>query len=286
MPAPIALLFAALSLQAALDVRTAGTPAIGIALGVVDHGHTKIYVAGRDGNGRPVDEHTLFEIGSVTKTFTATTLAVMNDRGEVSLRDPISKYLPAGTRAPSRNGKEITLLDLAEQRSGLPRLPSNMNDVAGDNPYKDYTDADMYAFLNGYALERDPGAKYEYSNYGIGLLGQLLANRAATTYPQLLRDAVLDPLGMGQTQLVMSAAPSPALLAAGHDLAGNRIVNWQFQSLGPAGALASSLDDMLKYLRCNMGHGPLAKECVFAQQPRAEGEPRHRNRTGLEYQLE
>lgn len=275
MPALIAPLFAVLSLQAALDVRTAGAPAIGIALGIVDHGHTKMYVAGRDGNGRPVDEHTLFEIGSVTKTFTATTLAVMNERGEVSLGDPISKYLPAGTRAPSRNGKEITLLDLAEQRSGLPRLPSNVDDIAGDNPYNDYTNADMYAFLNGYALERDPGAKYEYSNYGVGLLGQLLANRTGTTYPQLLRATVLEPLGMDQTQLVMSAAPTPALLAAGHDLSGNRIVTWQFQSLAPAGALASSLDDMLKYLRCNMGHGPLAQECVFAQQSRAEGEPRH-----------
>jgi serine-type D-Ala-D-Ala carboxypeptidase/endopeptidase len=276
----IAPLFAALSLQAALDARAAGAPAIGIAVGIVNHGQTNVYFAGSDGNGRPVDEHTLFEIGSVTKTFTATMLAVMNERGEVRLGDPISNYLPAGTRAPSRNGKPITLLDLAEQRSGLPRLPSNMDlDVAGDDPYddpyKDYTDADMYAFLNGYALERDPGAKYEYSNYGVGLLGQLLANRAATTYPQLLGATVLEPLGMDRTQLVMSAAPAPALLAVGHDLAGNRVATWQFQSLAPAGALASSLGDMLKYLRCNMGQGPLAKQCLFAQQPRAPGEPRH-----------
>src|SRR5579863_3922159 len=191
MLAFVAPLLAALSLQAALDARAAAAPGTGIAVGVIDHGVTRVYAAGSSGNGRAVDAHTLFEIGSVTKTFTATTFAAMVLRNQVLLSDPISKFLPAGVRAPSKGGRPITLLDLAEQRSGLPRLPSNMDDVAGDDPYADYTVADMYAFLSDFSLNREPGEKYEYSNYGIGLLGQLLANRAKLPYSTLVRDTVL-----------------------------------------------------------------------------------------------
>lgn len=283
MLALLAPLIAAISLQAALDARVAAAPGTGIAVGMIDHGTTKIYVAGSAGNGRAVDEHTLFEIGSVTKTFTATILAAMALRGQVRLDDPIAKYLPAGVRAPERDGKPITVLDTAEQHSGLPRLPNNMDDVAGDDPYADYTNADMYAFLNGYTLTRDPGAEYEYSNYAVGLLGQLLANRAKTTYPQLVRRLVLDPLGMNATQFVMTGAQDPSMLAAGHDLSGKTVTTWHFQSVAPAGAIASNVDDMLKYLRCNMGQGPLAQACLFAQQPRAQGPPR--NEIGLIWNL-
>ncbi len=266
---------AAISLQAALDARVAGAPGTGIVVGVIDRGVQKIYAVGSAGNGRAADEHTLFEIGSVTKTFTATALALMALRGEVRLDDPIAKYLPKGVRAPSNDGKPITLLNLAEQRSGLPRLPTNMADAAGSDPYADYTISDMYAFLNGYTLTRDPGASYEYSNYGIGLLGQLLANRAEATYPQLMRRAVFDPLGMSGSAFVMSGLADSALLAVGHDLSGTPVTTWHSQSIAPAGAIASNVNDMLKFLRCNMGQGPLAQACLFAQRPRAEGEPRH-----------
>jgi serine-type D-Ala-D-Ala carboxypeptidase/endopeptidase len=262
------------ALQAALDGRAAAA-GTGIALGIIDHGRTRIYVAGSDGNGRPVDEKTLFEIGSVTKTFTATALAAMAQAGQVRLDDPISKYLPAGAHAPSKDGQPITLQELAEQRSGLPRLPTNM-DPYGDDPYANYSLADMYAFLNQYTLTRDPGALYEYSNYGIGLLGQLLADRAGTSYPELIRRLVLDPLGMTDTTFALAPASDPAALAVGHDVNGAVVPVWHAQSIAPAGAILSNVDDMLKFLRCNMGVGPLAQTCLYAQQPRADGAPGYR----------
>jgi serine-type D-Ala-D-Ala carboxypeptidase/endopeptidase len=266
---------AAVSLQSALDRRVAGAPGTGIVVGFIDHGRRQIFAAGSAGNGSPADERTLFEIGSVTKTFTATTLATMVLAGRVHLNDPIAKYLPAGVRAPSKDGAPVTLLDLAEQRSGLPRLPTNMQDVSSDDPYASYTSADMYSFLNGYALTRDPGAAYEYSNYGVGLLGQLLAARAGTTYAQLVRRSVLDPLGMSDTTFAAAGSPDPAALAVGHDLAGRALPAWHFQAIMPAGGMLSSVDDMLRYLRCNMGKGPLAQACLFAQRPRAAGAPNH-----------
>ena len=269
-------LLAVISLQTALDARTSAAPGVGIAVGIIDHGAQRLYVSGSDGNGRPVDAHTLFEIGSVSKTFTATALAAMALRRQVALTDPIAKYLPKGVRAPNAGGRQISLLDLAEQRSGLPRLPTNMRGIAGDDPYADYSVADMYAFLNGYSLTRAPGSQYEYSNYAIGLLGQLLANRANTTYPRLLDAMVLQPLGMVDTKLVVTGAPNPDRLAVAHNAYGSAVPAWHFESVAPAGGVASSLSDMLKYLRCNLGQGPLAHACLFAQRPRAEGMPNHR----------
>jgi CubicO group peptidase (beta-lactamase class C family) len=162
-----------------------------------------------------LDAHTLFEIGSVTKTFTATILSTMVLDGTVKLNDPVSKYLPAYVHVPARNGKQITLLNLATQHSGLPRLPTNM-DPQGSDPYAHYSTRDLYVFLNMYKLARDPGQSFEYSNLGVALLGDALANREHMSYAQLLQARVLGPLGMTETATVLS--PSEQMrFAAGHD---------------------------------------------------------------------
>jgi len=127
---------------------------------------------------RTPDGDTVYEIGSVTKVFTSLLLADMVQKGEVKLDDPVSKFLPATVKVPERNGKKITLLDLATQSSGLPRMPENFHPKDPANPYADYTPARMYEFLSGYQLTRDPGEKYEYSNLGVGLLGHALSLRA------------------------------------------------------------------------------------------------------------
>jgi D-alanyl-D-alanine-carboxypeptidase/D-alanyl-D-alanine-endopeptidase len=257
----------AAAFQQALEQRVTEQPGVGIIVGIIDHGRTSIFTAGSSGTARPLDEHTLFEIGSVTKTFTATILAGMVLDGSVSLDDPVSKYVPKDVRVPSRDGKQITLLNLATQHSGLPRLPTNMQPANPNDPYADYSLADLYAFLDSYRLTRDPGAQFEYSNLGVGLLGDALANRAGESYAQLLHDRVLAPLHMDDTWL-QTTARQVADVAAGHNGDGTPVPEWNFQALAPAGAIRSSLADMLKYLRCNLGQGPLAKACLFAQQPR------------------
>src|ERR1017187_6337068 len=120
---------------------------------------------------RPVGNDTVFEIGSTTKVFTSPILADMVQRGEVSLDDPVAKYLPAGVKMPRRGGKQITLIDLATHTSGLPGMPSNFAPKDIDNPYADYTVSNLFQFLSIYELTRDIGSKFEYSNMGVGLLG-------------------------------------------------------------------------------------------------------------------
>ena len=169
---------------------------VGIVVGLVDEKGARVITYGnasQDGK-QALDGNSVFEIGSVTKVFTATLLAEMVERGEVSLNDPISKYLPRTVKTPTRDGKEITLFDLATQTSGLPRLPANFAPKDPQNPYADYSVDQMYAFLSGYSLTRGIGEKYEYSNFGVGLLGHILALRAGTDYETLVRKRICQPL--------------------------------------------------------------------------------------------
>ncbi|HEY4363921.1 MAG TPA: serine hydrolase [Bryobacteraceae bacterium] len=228
--------------------------AVGIVAGVIDadgrrviaHGH----LAAADPNkadSRPLDDDTVFEIGSVTKVFTALLLADMANRHEVSLEDAASKYLPAHVRMPEHNGKSITLLDLATHTSGLPRLPTNLKPKNPRNPYADYTVDNLYEFLSTYELPRDPGSEFEYSNLGGGLLGHILALRAGTDYETLIRTRITGPLNMPDTGIALSPSMQQRM-ATGHTAMLNPTPNWDLPTLAGAGALRSSANDMLTFL--------------------------------------
>ena len=239
----------------------AGSPR-GMVVGVIDPDGTRRVVAyGTSGvPGLALDGNTVFEIGSISKTFTNTILATMVLRGEVQLDDPIRKYLPSTVTVPSRNGRQITILDLATASSGLPRMPANFKPTNVRNPYADYSVQQMYDFLSGYSLPRDPGAQYEYSNLGMGLLGHLLALKAGKSYEALLTERVLKPLGMNDTRITLTPAMS-ARFAHGFDAAGNPQDAWDLPTLAGAGAIRSTVNDMLKYLAAQKDtvNGPLAR---------------------------
>jgi len=240
---------------------------------VLDDAGARFYARGarNAGGGDAVDADTVFEIGSITKVFTALLLQDMVDHGEVKLDDPISRYLPASVKAPSRDGKEITLLDLATQHSGLPRLPENLSPKDGANPYADYTVEQLYQFLSGYKLTRDIGAKYEYSNLGVGLLGHLLSLKAGTNYEALVVNRVCEPLGMRHTRMTLTPELK-ARLATGHNKLGLPVANWDIPTLAGAGALRSTAADMVKFLSLSMGKtaSPLAEAVAKCEEPRAD----------------
>lgn len=198
---------------------------------------------------------TVYEIGSITKVFTAVLLADMVERGEVALTDPVGKFLPEGVKVPERGGKQITLLDLVTHTSGLPRLPTNLQPKDVANPYADYTVADLYTFLNGYVLPRDIGAQAEYSNLGMGLLGHALALRAGKDYPALVRERILAPLGMKEE----------GTLAAGHDEKLRPAKHWDLPVLAGAGALRSTVNDMLLFAKAACGLKKSKLDGAFAR---------------------
>ena len=196
-----------------------------------------------------VDEHSVYEIGSITKAFTGVLLAQMALHGDVQLDDPIERYLP-DVAIPSR-GREITLRDLATHTSGLPRLPDNLTPADSSNPYADYTVEQLHAFLGSHTLRRLVGAEYEYSNLGMGLLGYILARRAGMSYEDLLRERILDPLGMTNTAIALTPDMT-AHLVRGHSN-GREVSNWDIPTLAGAGGLRSTAADMVTFVQANIG---------------------------------
>ena len=225
-----------------------------IAVAFIDENGTRFFSAGKmsaAADAKNTDENTVFEIGSITKVFTGILLAEAIKRGEVELDGPISKYLPNTVKTPTRNGKEITLLDLTTHTSGLPSLPTNFKPANNDNPYADYTVQQMYDFLSGYTLTRDIGATYSYSNLGVGLLGHILALRAGMSYEDLVRKRILDPLGMKDTTIVLSPAMR-ARTAQGFTADGDPTSLWDLPTFAGAGAIRSTAKDMAKFISANM----------------------------------
>jgi serine-type D-Ala-D-Ala carboxypeptidase/endopeptidase len=230
---------------------------IGIVVGVIDAKGRRVVSYGSlaAGDARPLNGDTVFEIGSITKVFTALLLGDMVRKNEVALSDPIAKYLPADVKVPERNGRTITLEDLATHTSGLPRMPSNFAPKDPSNPYADYGVDRLTQFLSSYTLTRDPGAQYEYSNLGGGLLGTALARRAGMSYEALVESRITGPLGMKSTRLT----PSPDMkgrMATGHNGQLAATSRWDFpaetSAVAGAGGLRSTVNDMLTFLAANL----------------------------------
>ena len=216
----------------------------GITIGVVVHGVRRVFSFG---TAKP---DSIFEIGSMTKTFTGLILSQMVEQEKVKFDEPVRELLPPGTVAKPA-GAEITLLDLATQHSGLPRMPDNFHPADKDNPYADYRAANLYEWVgkHGVAKEGTPG--FLYSNLGFGLLGQALADRAGMAYPELLKAEVTGPLGLKDT--VVSLSPEQmGRFIAGHDGDHKPAHAWDLVGLAGAGAIRSTGGDMLTYLEANL----------------------------------
>jgi D-alanyl-D-alanine-carboxypeptidase/D-alanyl-D-alanine-endopeptidase len=254
-----------------IAARNAPRAGQGIVVGVLGPDGQR-FVAGGSGAGAKVDRSTLFEIGSISKVFTALILADMVNKREVSLDDPAAKFLPPGHRMPERGGRAITLRDLATHRSGLPRMPDNIGLMTDpDGPFAGYDEAKLLAFLDHYQLTRDVGAQWEYSNLGVGLLGYLLGRAAGTDYETLLRRRVTGPLGMNDTMITLPPSHA-ARLAPPHDAYMQPARPWNVWVLTGAGGIRSSAADMLKFAAAVLDpKSPIAAAMRTALSARAPG---------------
>jgi serine-type D-Ala-D-Ala carboxypeptidase/endopeptidase len=250
---------------------------VGVAVGVLRGGQTWIMGSGTaDPAGpSPPAANTIFEIGSVTKVFTATLLAGMVEDGLLALDDSVQNYLPTGVELPVR-GRPITLADLATHTAGLPRLPHGFllpSVRHRRNPYAWFTVEDLYAGLPATRLRRAPGDRPRYSNLGYGLLGHVLALRAGRDYEQLVRERICRPLELEDTRVSVPAAAYERF-AQGHSRRGRPVPHWDLPVLAGAGALRSTVADLLAFLRLQLGEGqpPLVRAAALTHTPRS----RHR----------
>lgn len=225
----------------------------GLVCGVLDGEGSYIAGDGRiadEGSARP-DGSTVYQIGSLTKTFTGLLLAEADRAGGPRLGDPLRRHVP--WTVPSRDGAEITLLHLATHSSGLPSLPEGFEQRARfdpRNPYEGATPAHMARWLAETELASKPGTKFAYSNFGVALLGQALSPR----YDQMLR-SLTAPLGLRDTTLCLDPGQRERK-ASGFDESDHAIEDWTGEAFAAAGTMThSTVNDLLSYLRRQLEPG-------------------------------
>ena len=223
------------------------------------------------------DENTIFEIGSISKVFTGVLLADAIERGLVTADQPAGELLPEGITMPFSKKKperKITLTQLSTHISGLPRMPNNFGDVDPKNPAANYGAEDMFEFLSSHDLSRKPGIAEEYSNLGVGLLGVLISRKQKMDYPCLLNSRITKPLGMSDTATSI-AVDQKKRLAPPNDGGGNPASSWDFDAMAGAGAIRSTISDMLKFAKANLdppnSEVGKALALAFAQQRKPKG---------------
>lgn len=273
----IALAFAALTLspiaqEAPLSQGTAQILAdrldrdgqgIGLATAVVDSGKPVFASRGllNAGGRELVDENTLFEIGSISKIFTNLLLAQLVREGKIDLDAPAIQYLPEGVTLPQFEGRQITLFDLATHTAGLPSIPPELALADPANPYQFYSADLLYAFLAAYPLPRAPGEMHQYSNMGTSLIGEAVSHVAGRPYAGLVRERILEPLGMDDTMLVVPE-DKLARFASGH-ADGHGVPHWDFDVFAPAGGWRSSAADMAKFMAAASGQADTPLKPAF-----------------------
>ena len=285
--APIALAMAMASasaapmtdaqLQAIVDQRLVGdrTGAC-LAVAVVEPSHVaRSFRCADPADAARIDARTAFEIGSVTKTMTATLLADLIGQGKVSLDDPLGDYLPEGIGVPAYEGTPILLRHLVTHTSGLPALPSQL--AAGANPADPYAALDEDALLASLAdvrLAQAPGTRFEYSNFGAMLLSYAVTRRAGSDLDALLREKLFAPLGMDGAHL--GTPPAGVRAAVGHTPNGQPAPAWNFATnLAGVGGVRATLEDMVRYVEGNLGlrESTILPALDLAQRPVSEQPP-------------
>ncbi len=199
------------------------------------------------------NKDSIFEIGSLTKVFTSVLLSNFVNKGLLKTSDPVKSFFDFPLKQSSLNGKEITLENLANHTSGLPRIDMSMMNGNTDmnNPYKEYDEKMLDDYLqNKMKLDTVPGTKFSYSNLGGGLLGYILCHKANKSYEELLQQNIFIPLGMKSTTTDIALIKNR--LVKGHNASGDVTENWTFTDVtAGAGAIKSCASDMVNFMRAN-----------------------------------
>ncbi|MFW6348079.1 MAG: serine hydrolase, partial [Cyclonatronaceae bacterium] len=218
-----------------------------------------------------VSEHTLYEIGSITKTFTASLFAILMEQPAYADAFPQQSDTPVNEilaradidsefRLPDFEGDAITLKHLLTHHSGLPRLPQNMTPAAADDPYRDYTRADLTEAVSGLELSRAPGEEFAYSNLGFMILGYVSELLTGRDYDALVATYITGPLEMTHT----ARLPDVRSETATPTMSGEVVSPWRFEELRGLGELHSNARDMARYVQAQLGQHEFEYSASFA----------------------
>lgn len=238
----------------------------GFVVAIVDGDESYLYTAGRENHKNSagkVTSTTVFEIGSITKVFTAMLLAESIESGTIQINDTVATYIEEVDTEGS-SFREITMEELTTHTSGLPRLPKSvgfflktiLTGISGSNPYEGIDKDKMLGFMDkNYNTSND---SWSYSNFGVGILGMCLTEANNQSYEELLTERITEPLGMDNTTVLddNNNIDSYAKGYSSYLQIGNLAITFKSdpwlmdEGLVAAGGIRSTGEDMLKFLEC------------------------------------
>lgn len=217
----------------------------GIFVGILNNNERQFFNAGfaDPDKQKKFDAATMFEIGSITKTFTAYVLTAVLMENKIAETELIIKYLPDSV-AQNKNLNSISFLNLMNHTSGLPRLPENMKPVNNRQPYEDYSSKELFSYLKSCTPKTD--GKYDYSNLGAGVAGVLAERVSGKTFAALLDKYIFLPFKMVTSANLIAESKNKS---TGYYTSDNKAEYWNMNVLAPAGGLKCTGTEMLTYLQ-------------------------------------
>ncbi len=210
----------------------------------------------------------VFEIGSITKIFTATLLAQQVEKGALSLGTPVRELVPFPLKMSGRDGVDLTLKQLANHTSGMCHQPPGLNAHAFFHfhlrePFKDYDRARFENYLQReMALAFTPGTRYSYSNMGMSLVGYVLSVRGGKSYETLLQERIFGPLGMRSSTTELAKVRDRVVI--GVEKEAKPAPYWDMNALAPAGGIKTSAEDFARFVRAQFAPD---RAIALTQQP-------------------
>jgi serine-type D-Ala-D-Ala carboxypeptidase/endopeptidase len=247
----------------------------GLVVGIVKNGKTFIKGYGTINKEKQIlpDSLSIFELASTSKLFTTSTLQLLADEGQLKLDDKIQTIVNDKVKISSL-GQNTTLLHLATHLSGFPSLPNSFIAKMKDetNPYKDLVTQDIYDYLKT-CEGKQPEGNFEYSNFGMGLLGHLLELKSNTKYEKLVIQKLLDPLQMKNTFVTVDSVNKKRIVQ-GYDEKGNLSPIWIDNVLTGAGSFLSNASDMVNFIKANLKEDEtsISKSLIHTHKRQLNGE--------------
>ena len=237
-----------------------------ISIAILNKDEISYHNYGKISTENPVvpTKNSIYEIGSISKAVTSTLLQQLISENKLSLDDDMCDYMPEGSCQWTEE-KKITIRELATHTSGIPRLPysffSNVKDM--NRPYENHREEDLVRFLKSYDPAPIEDRVYEYSNYGMMILGYILEQVEGKSYEMIMLERLLKPLEMYRT-FVMGNEDIHAKIIQGHSSNGKETPVWDMPTFPGPGGIRSTTSDMMKFMQYVI-NDPIASKATNKQ---------------------
>lgn len=228
----------------------------GLSIAVYSNKKVSYYNYGsiKRGTKQLPNNKTIYEIGSISKTFTGILFAQAVLDKKLNLNDPVKKHLGEAYTNLSFKDKDVQLVHLANHSGRIHRVPFDLMKQPGfdmNDPYKNYSKEMVMTYMKTMKPDTFPGVKNEYSNLGMGLLGMIEENIYGKTYEELITEKICKPLGMNDTKITI-AVTDTSRFAKGYNSEGVQVPYWNLGAIPGAGGIRSTTEDMINYVKANL----------------------------------